>query len=60
MIDKSKCDDRFVWNPGICECDRSCDVRESLDYANCKCRKRSIDKLVEKCDWYIDGNEIVK
>ena len=28
-----------------------------LDYVNCKCRKRLIDKLVEKCDEEIDGNE---
>ena len=30
-----------------CECDKSCDVGEHLDYENCKCRKWLIDKLVE-------------
>ena len=38
---------------------KSYDVGEDLDYVNCKCRKRLIDKLVEKCDEYIDGNEMV-
>ena len=31
-----------------CECDKSCDVREYLGYANCKCRKKLIDELVEE------------
>ena len=42
-----------------CECDKSCDVGEYLDYANCKCRKRLIYELVEKCDDDIDGNQMV-
>ena len=29
-----------------CECDKSCDVGEFLDYENCICRKRLVDKLV--------------
>ena len=32
-----------------CECDKSCDVGESLDYENCKCRKKLVDKLVYEC-----------
>ena len=46
MIDK-----KFIWNPSNCqcECDKSCDVGEYLDYENCKCRKGLIDKLVEEC-----------
>ena len=28
---------------------KSCDVGEYLDYENCKCRKRLVDKLVEEC-----------
>ena len=32
-----------------CECDKSCDVGEYLDYENCKCRKKLVDKLVEEC-----------
>ena len=39
-----------------CECDKSCDVREYLDYVNCNCRKRQIDNLVRKVDEDIDAN----
>ena len=39
----------------IKECDKWCDVWEYLDYANCKCRKRRTDKLVEECSENIDG-----
>ena len=30
-----------IWNPSNCkcECDKSCDDGEYLDYENCKCRK---------------------
>ena len=28
---------------------KSCDVGEYLDYENCKCRKRLVDKSVEEC-----------
>ena len=51
LIDKGICDKGFIWNPSNCkcECDKSCDVGEYLDYANCKCRKRIIDKLIEEC-----------
>ena len=61
MIDKGRCDDGFVWNPSICECkcDKLCEVGEYLNYANFKCRKKFIDKLVEKCDEDIDGNEVI-
>ena len=35
LIVECKCDDGFVWNPSICECecDKSYDVRKYLDYA---------------------------
>ena len=41
---------RFIWNPSNCECecDKSCDFSESY-YKNCKCKKRLVDKLPEKC-----------
>ena len=54
------CDKGFIWNPNNCECecDKSCDVGEYLDYKNCKCRKRIIDKLVEKFSKNIDGHEM--
>ena len=51
VIDKEVCDKGYIWNPSNCECesDKSCDVGEYLDYENCKCRKRLIDKLVDEC-----------
>ena len=52
LIDKGKCDDEFIWNPtmGECECHKSCDVGEYLVYESCKCRKRLIDILVLECE----------
>ena len=45
------CDKGFIWNPSNCECgcDKACDVGEYLDYENCKCRKKLVDKLVDEC-----------
>ena len=59
LTDKGKCDDGFIWSPSTCECeyDKLCDAGEYLDYANCKCRKSLIDKLVKKCDEDTDGND---
>ena len=50
----------FIWNLSNCgcECDKSYDVGEYLDYENYKCRKRLIDKLVEECSENIDEKEI--
>ena len=61
MIHKGRCDDGFIWNPSTCKCkcDKSCNVGEYLDYVNCKCKKRLIDKLLEKIDEYIDGSKMV-
>ena len=46
-----ECDKGFVWNPSSCECecDKSFDIGEYLDYKNCKCRKIIFDKLVDEC-----------
>ena len=51
LIDKVVCDKDFIWNPSNCEyeCDKSCDVGEYLDYKNCTCKKRLVDKLVDEC-----------
>ena len=55
------CNKGFIWNRSNCECEcnKSCDVGEYLDYKSCKCRKRIIDKLVEECSENIDGNEML-
>ena len=56
MIDKCSCDKGFIWNPSNCECecDKSCKIREYLDYENCKCRKKLVDKLVKECTKNVD------
>ena len=43
----------------IVSVNKSCDIGEYLDYKNCKCRKKVIDKLVEECSENIDGNEML-
>ena len=48
MIGKGVCDKGFIWNPSNCECDRSCDIGEHLDYENYQCREKLVDKLVEE------------
>ena len=60
LIDKGICDKRLIWNPSNCECecDESFTVGEYLDYVNCKCRKKLVDKLVEECTENIDEVKI--
>ena len=47
LIYKGVCDKGFIWNPSNCkcECDKSCNISQYLDYSDCKCKK----KLIEKC-----------
>ena len=42
-----------------CECDKLCDIEQYLDYKNCKCRKKLVDKLIEEYSENIGGNEII-
>ena len=60
MIDKEICNTGFISNPinCECECDKSWDVGEYLDYENSEYRKRLIDKLVEGCSENIDDKEL--
>ena len=43
-----------------CECDKSCDFGEYLDYENWKCRKKLVDKLVEECTENVKEAKIVE
>ena len=43
-----------------CECDKTCDVGEYLDYENCKCRKKIVDKLVDECTETIEEVKLAK
>ena len=53
-------DEEFIWNPSNCECEceKSCDIGEYLDYKNCMSRKSIVDKLVEECTKIVDENKI--
>ena len=59
LIDKGSCDKGFIWNPRNCQCefDKSYDVGEYLNYENCKCRKKLLDKVAEE---YTDNIDEVK
>ena len=62
MIDKGVCDKGYAWNPSNCECecDKSCDIGEYLDYESCKCRKRLVDKgWSDECDEIVEEVKIL-
>ena len=50
------------WNPSNCECEcnKSWDFTEHLDYKNCECRKRLVNKLAEKCNETTDEVKLTK
>ena len=60
LIDKGVCDKGLVWNLSNCESesDKSCDVGKYLDYENCKCRKKLVEKLAVDCTENIDEVKI--
>ena len=62
MIDKGACGKGFIWNPSDCECecDKSCNIGEYLDYENCKCRKKLVDKLVEESTENIEETKLLE
>ena len=62
MIDKRVCDKGFIWTPSNCECecDKSCDIDEFLDYENCKCSEKLVDKLVEECTESVTEEKITE
>ena len=41
LIDKGRCDEEFTCNPSKCECDKSFDFGQYLDYESCKFRKKA-------------------
>ena len=43
-----------------CECDKLRDIGEYLDYENCKCRKKLVDKLVEECTENVNEAKITE
>ena len=61
LIDKGRFDEGFIWNPSNCKygCGKPCGVAEYLNFGNCKCRKKLVDKIVKKCSENIDENEMI-
>ena len=62
MIGTGVCDKGFIWNPSnyACEFHKSCDAGEYLDYENCKCKKKLVDKLVEECSENVEEVKLPK
>ena len=62
LIDKDESDKGFIWNPSNCkcECNKSCDIGEYLDYWNCKWRKKLVNKLTEECTENIEETKLVE
>ena len=63
--DKCRCEckeiiDKLVIGNCECESDKACDVGEYLDYENCKCRKKIVDKLVEECTETVEEVKLAK
>ena len=56
------CDKGVILNPSNCECecDKAWDVGEYLDYENCKCRKKLVDKLVDECTETVEEVKLAK
>ena len=62
LVDKGMCDKGFIWNPHNyeCECDKTCDVGEYLDYENCKYRKTLVGKLFDECAETVEEVKLAK
>ena len=48
LIDKGVSDKWFIWNPS------------NLDYENCKCRKKLVDKLTKECTENVEEVKLAK
>ena len=47
------------WN-SECECDKTCNIGEYLDYENCKSKKKLVDQLVNECTETIEEVKLAK
>ena len=56
IIEEGVRDKGFIFNTSDCkcECDKSFNTSQYLDYLDCKCKKKIIDLIIEKCTEYDD------
>ena len=56
LFDKGICNKGFILNLSNCrcECDKSCNTSQYLDYLDYKCKKKIDDLIVEECIEYDD------
>ena len=61
LIDKGVCDKGYIFNSSNCECecDKSCNISQYLDYSDGKCKKKLIDPLIEECTENHDETKLV-
>ena len=43
-----------------CECDKACNIGEHLDCENCKCRKKLVAPLIERCTETVEEVKLAK
>ena len=62
LFHKGVFDKGFIWNPSNCECecDKSCDINKYLNYENCKCRKKLVNRIVEECTETVEEVKIAE
>ena len=61
LSDKQSCDTGVIWSPSNCncECHKSREIGEYLDYKTCKCRRKTVESLVKECSKSTDDNEMI-
>ena len=52
LDDSSCCNDVYIWNPSMCDCDcnKACKIGEYLDIKKCLCKKCLFGKLLLACE----------
>ena len=62
LVDKKICDEGFIWNLSISECelDKNCGISEYLDYQHFKCRKKLVEPIIDECTETIEEVKLVE
>ena len=61
LIENGACDKGYIFNPSNCkcECHKSCNTSQYLDYLDSNCKKKIIDLIVEECTEYDNKTKLV-